>query len=131
MACKCQKCGNEYKLDLLIPDEIWSKITLSKNKEAGLLCPVCIVTELEKIYGYSMFKLSDGNQLQLDNGKLPIPHVRFQLPSDQQIVELAILFNDGNIDKEILTKMVSLADFIIDRLYENGDVSKPSSKEGN
>jgi len=69
--------------------------------------------------------------IQSDNGKLPIPHVRFQLPSDQQIVELAILFNDGNIDKEILTKMVSLADFIIDRLYENGDVSKPSSKEGN
>jgi hypothetical protein len=69
--------------------------------------------------------------IQSENGKLPIPHVRFQLPSDQQIVELAILFNDGNIDKEILTKMVSLADFIIDRLYENGDVSKPCSKEGN
>ena len=60
-----------------------------------------------------------------------LPHVRFQLPSDQQIVELAILFNNGNLDKEILIKMVSLANFIIDRLYENGDVSKPSSKEGN
>ena len=71
------------------------------------------------------------NEANSKNGKLPIPRVRFQLPSNQQIVELAILFNDGNMDKEILTKMVSLADFIIDRLYENGDVSKPSSKEGN
>lgn len=60
-----------------------------------------------------------------------IPDVRFQLPSDQQVVELAVLFNDGSLDKEILTKMVSLADFIINRLYENGDISKQSSKERN
>lgn len=57
MACKCQKCRREYKLDLLIPDKIWENITPSKNKEGGLLCPSCIVIELEKIYGYSMFKL--------------------------------------------------------------------------
>lgn len=56
-------------------------------------------------------------------------NANFKRPSDQQIVELAILFNDGNMDKEVLTKMISLADFIIDRLYENGDISKPSSKE--
>ena len=71
MACKCQKCGKEYKLDLLIPDEVWCKITPSNNKEAGLLCSVCIVTELEKIYEYSMFKLSDGNQPKFKDGKLP------------------------------------------------------------
>lgn len=41
MACKCQKCGKEYKLDLLIP------------------------------YEYSSFKLSDGNQPQSKDGKLP------------------------------------------------------------
>ena len=66
---------------------------------------------------------------QLKNYKLQ--SVRFKLPSDQQIIKLAILFNHGNMDKEILINMVSLVDFIIDRLYENGDVSKPSSKEGN
>jgi len=60
--CKCQKCGHKYKLDLIIPDEIWRKITPSKNNEGGLLCPICIITEIEKIYGYSMFKLSEGNQ---------------------------------------------------------------------
>jgi hypothetical protein len=86
------------------------------------------------------FQILEHKYRKLCDGKEPssvpqanelLPHVRFQLPSDQQVVELAILFNDGNMDKEILTKMVSLADFIIDRLYENGDISKPSSKEGN
>ena len=61
MACKCQKCGKKYKMDLIIPDEIWEKITPSKNKESGLLCPVCIVIKLEKLYGYSMFRLSKMN----------------------------------------------------------------------
>lgn len=75
MACKCQKCGKEYKLDLLNPDEVWCKIIPSNNKEAGLLCPFCSVTELEKIYEYLMFKLRDGNQPQSKDSKLPIPLV--------------------------------------------------------
>jgi hypothetical protein len=62
MACKCQRCGRLYKLDLLIPDEVWCKITPSNNKEAGLLCAACIMREIEKIYGYSMFKLIDCNK---------------------------------------------------------------------
>lgn len=75
-------------------------------------------------------ELANGVQ-ESTNQALPIQSVRFQLPSDKQIVEIAILFNDGKIDEETLTKMVSMSNFIIDRLYENGDVSKPSRKEGN
>jgi hypothetical protein len=54
---------------------------------------------------------------------------RFKRPTDDQVVGLAILFNDGELDQEVLVKMVSLADLIIDRLYENGDVLIPSTKE--
>lgn len=54
---------------------------------------------------------------------------RFKKPTDQQVVKAAILFNDGLIDKKQLSNMVALADFIIDRLYENGDMTIPSSKE--
>lgn len=56
---------------------------------------------------------------------------RFLRPTDKQVIEIAILFNDGSIDEEKLTDMVAMADLIIDRLYDNGDVSKPSIKELN
>ena len=45
-------------MDLMIPNELWIKITPSKNKTGGLLCPSCIVKEIEKIEGYSVFKLN-------------------------------------------------------------------------
>ena len=55
--------------------------------------------------------------------------VRFKRPSDKNIIDIAILFNNDKIQKNKLTDMVAMADFIIDRLYENGDILKPSSKE--
>ena len=58
MSCTCQKCGDKYKMDLIIPDELWYKITPStKDKEAGMLCPFCIIKELNKLYEYSAYKL--------------------------------------------------------------------------
>lgn len=54
---------------------------------------------------------------------------RFTKPLDDQYCDIAILFNDGKVDEAQLTKMVAMAEFIVDRLYENGDVSKPSSRE--
>ena len=54
---------------------------------------------------------------------------RFKKPTDKQRVELAILFNDGVLDQHKLTDMVAYAEFIIDRLYENGDITQPSEKE--
>ena len=63
--------------------------------------------------------------------KLPIHNVRFQLPSDEQLINTAILFNDGNLESEKLSDMVGMCRFVIDRLYDNGDIMKPSSKEGN
>lgn len=55
--------------------------------------------------------------------------VRFQLPSDKQMIEIAILFNYGKLERQKLADMVAYGQFIVDRLYENGDVGIPSSKE--
>lgn len=54
---------------------------------------------------------------------------RFKMPEDSEIVKAAIVFNDGLMDQKILTNMVGLVDFVLARLYENGDIKIPSSKE--
>jgi hypothetical protein len=57
MGCKCQKCGKMFKMDLIVSDNIWKMITPAENKKGGLLCPSCIVKMIEKLYGYSAFRL--------------------------------------------------------------------------
>jgi hypothetical protein len=54
---------------------------------------------------------------------------RFLKPTDKELVEISLLFNKGKIQKSKLVDMVAMAEFIIDRLFENGNVSTPSSKE--
>ena len=54
---------------------------------------------------------------------------RFILPTDEQIVKMALIFNDGKLDPKELMNMVAMCMFVIDRLYENGDIMIPSSKE--
>ena len=57
MSCKCQGCGNRYKVDLLIPDNLWEKIKPEgQPKGSGLLCGHCIVNRLENM-GYGAFTL--------------------------------------------------------------------------
>lgn len=58
-----------------------------------------------------------------------LPKERFKKPTDDQIVKFAILFNDGKIEQKKLRDMVGMCIIIIDRLYENGDVTIPSKKE--
>ena len=51
------------------------------------------------------------------------------MPTDKQLIDIAILFNDGKLDKEKLACMVGMCQFVLDRLQENNDVAKASSKE--
>lgn len=53
----------------------------------------------------------------------------FKMPTDEQIVNMAVMFNDGNVNMKKLRDMVAMCMFVIDRLYENGDIMIPSSKE--
>lgn len=53
MSCKCQDCGRQYKVDLLIPNDLW-KIIRPKGKpvDGGLLCGVCIMKKIEELDKY-------------------------------------------------------------------------------
>jgi len=57
------------------------------------------------------------------------PTVRFLLPSDEQLIKFAVLFNNGKLEPEKLTDMVAMCTLVIDRLYENGNVLIPTLKE--
>jgi len=56
--CKCQNCGAEYGVDVMVPDDIWKQISPKpKPEKGGLLCPKCIGEKLEEISGYAAYKL--------------------------------------------------------------------------
>jgi len=57
MSCKCQNCGNQFKIDIIIDDDLWNKIKPEgKPDGGGLLCGSCIFSKLEKLlddyYGF-------------------------------------------------------------------------------
>lgn len=89
-----------------------------------------------KKYNYNM----DGSSWGYQEGVLITPNqasfivehmtrARFIKPTDKQLIDIAILFNDGKLDQEKLSDMVAMCEFVINRLNENNDVTKPSSFE--
>jgi hypothetical protein len=59
MACKCQRCSLPYKVDLVIPDELWARIRpVGKSPKSGLLCGRCIIDSIEALDEYSAFEMS-------------------------------------------------------------------------
>ncbi len=47
--CLCQACGDRYKVDLMLPDELWARISGGKN----LLCGRCIMTAMEGLGSFA------------------------------------------------------------------------------
>jgi len=53
MSCTCQGCGKQYRVDLLIPDDLWDKIRPPGTPVGGgLLCGSCIMERIEQFGGY-------------------------------------------------------------------------------
>lgn len=104
---------------------------MKKTKEqleimTGALIVKCRGQESKEAIGNEIMEFTD-NVVKL----FALPHVRFQLPSAKDLIEIAILFNDGKLEQDKLADMVGMCEFVVDRLYENGDVTKRCSKEGN
>lgn len=58
MSCECQECGEQYKVDFIVPDELWEQIKPEgKEVGAGLLCGRCIIQKIENLLDYSTFRL--------------------------------------------------------------------------
>lgn len=56
--CECQECGRKYKIDFILPDELWETIKpIGKPEGAGLLCGSCIVQNLELFDRHMSFVL--------------------------------------------------------------------------
>ena len=54
---------------------------------------------------------------------------RFEKPSDNELIEIAILFNDGKMEIDKLADMTGYVHFVIDRLHEHGHIRSKSSIE--
>lgn len=52
--CTCQRCGRAYKVDVIVPDQLWEQIT---NSSGSLLCGPCIAAAIEDIGEFDAFKL--------------------------------------------------------------------------
>ena len=58
MSCKCQSCRKQYKVDLIIPDDLWEKIKPEGKPEgAGLLCGSCNMKKIEASNKYDVWQL--------------------------------------------------------------------------
>ncbi len=64
-------------------------------------------------------------------GMHPTVGEKFKMPTTEQLVNIAIIFNEKNgiIDKEQMADMLGMTEFVLDRLYENNDVMIPTKKE--
>lgn len=64
MSCKCQECGKLFKVDLMVPDNIWEKIKPeTKESGGGLLCASCIMKKIEEISDYDYWNLIKSESL--------------------------------------------------------------------
>lgn len=67
----CQQCGEKYSIDLIVPDNWWERIKpKGKPKGGGLLCPPCIIQNIEKFKNVFCLYLS------VDSGRIEHPKAK-------------------------------------------------------
>lgn len=54
--CRCHACHRLYRVDLMIPDEMWREITPGASGEV-MLCGACIMARLDQ-HGFAAFSLA-------------------------------------------------------------------------
>jgi len=56
--CVCQGCKAMYKVDVVIPDDLWEKIKPKGAIGSGLLCGACMFKKIDLLGEFSAFHLS-------------------------------------------------------------------------
>ena len=70
------------------------------------------------------------NELDKTNAEIErLKGERFTKPTDDDLIKFAIVFNDGEINKEKLADLVGFAEMIINRLYDRGTIMQKSDDE--
>ena len=54
--CLCRDCGERYKVDLCLSDDLWQEIW---HDNKGLICGACIMKRIEKLDIYRTFSLNE------------------------------------------------------------------------
>ena len=58
MTCRCDDCGSQYHVDVIVPDDLWDGIKPEgKPKGGGLLCGLCIMELIEARDEHAAFRL--------------------------------------------------------------------------
>jgi hypothetical protein len=66
---------------------------------------------------------------QIVEGVAMTTEERFKMPDDLTLFKIAVVVNDGVIERDKIADMMAMCKIILDRLYENGDVRTPSKDE--
>lgn len=104
------------------PPEVLSRIREEARKAADVYCDANGISMMS--VGWSAYR-----DAMVSCKLAEWERERFTKPTNQQYCDIAVLFNDGHVDQEQLTKMIAMAEFIVDRLHYTGDVTKPTPKE--
>ncbi len=60
--CMCQRCSQKYKVDLIVPDDLWKRIKPEGEAVgAGMLCGRCIMDRIEAFNDYGSLHVSESN----------------------------------------------------------------------
>ena len=61
--CTCHVCGRRYRVDVLVPDEMWAEIRPehAASADGGLLCGPCILERIEARGRFAAFNLAPAN----------------------------------------------------------------------
>lgn len=75
--CTCHKCKRKYKVDVLVPDDVWARIRPDKDKPegAGLMCGACILTEIERLGEYAAYTLIANAVLKVRGTSIPLENI--------------------------------------------------------
>jgi len=58
VSCICQQCGKKYKVDLVVPNNLWEQIKPEgKPRGADLMCGFSITERIEEISNYDYWHL--------------------------------------------------------------------------
>ena len=104
----------------------WNELTQELNELIDIAIgeyeniPEIKEKDRKRILADVMQKIKESNSSKLE---------RFKMPSDKSLVDIAIIFNGGRLQSKILTNMISYGLFILERLYDNGDIKIPSNNE--
>lgn len=65
MSCTCHSCKLQYKVDIILSDDLWERIKISDGE--NMLCGSCIMKRIEALDEYDAYKLMEISNDDIQN----------------------------------------------------------------